>query len=513
MAKRAGTPDKSPLRAWLESLTEEHGLRGPDLARALGPGLRRLWDINVNDDYEDVSSRVATEFERAISKLEGSPGQPSEYCQTVARVSFNLGYREIWKYSLPGRQKWLNTRPGARGRQMGGPPRVSIDSQQTCMCEVYSLIEETFMADWKLRFSDEPFPNDVPMSYMAASGKGIYSKIVTSPAAKAARSFRSFVRPFWRTPAPAIVPESANGFHARIKSFLRRRPVLSGFGVVAVVAVLVVGTTVLVAPTSHTPAARAVPESILRTTLLSATSIASDLGAAFPAALSAKASDYVTRLHNGVNATGYDQFFQDEMNDGAYAAGGLSVKVELEGIVDDEVTVTDIRVTNLKREPLPLGTLITLTTGGAGPYYVLYYSLDQPVPIASKEEPQAGKPVQPFVTEESMGISKGNKVTVDLNLEAQTVAVTFDVAIDFEYQGQKYTQILHRTPSGQPFRTAALVCDKDPIQRNAGVTLAELTLVKNLRYGRVYKFASTLDASGNYTLESVDPNSFATACY
>ncbi len=250
------------------------------------------------------------------------------------------------------------------------------------------------------------------------------------------------------------------------------------------------------------------PQSLLRATLL-ATGTDSAYGGIFPAQLSTKADSYVDKLSKAPNDADYERIFQDELSDGAYAAGGIRVNIALEVLADGEISLYDIKPVNIKHEAVPLDTLVLLSLGH-GPAAKVQVSLDQAVPVAM--DVGSGHP-QRFGASEMMGLSKASKGVIDAAFNTQTVAETFDIELSYEYQGQKYTQVLHRAPDGKPFRAAALLC-KERLQTPAPeVSSAELERLRTLRYRRVVGLDSTGNTAGNYAVKNIDPNDFAGRCY
>jgi hypothetical protein len=118
-----------------------------------------------------------------------------------------------------------------------------------------------------------------------------------------------------------------------------------------------------------------------------------------------------------------------------------------------------------------------------------------------------------FGAEEVMGLSKNAKGFIDVAFTTQAVAETFDISINYEYQGTPYTQILHRTSDGKPFRVAALMC-ADRLKTPAPeVGATQLERLRALRYNKVIGLDPAIDAAGNYSIKTIDPNIFAARCY
>jgi hypothetical protein len=260
-------------------------------------------------------------------------------------------------------------------------------------------------------------------------------------------------------------------------------------GLVSVALAVVVGIVVAFGlfGDSDQPEARATADNLLRATVIPIAT-RTNLTTAFPDSLADKAKEHLQRLRSSGGSSSPDKEFESELDDGAYAVGGSSlIRVEIEGLVDGEVTITDVRLDNLKRDPLPLNALIYREFGGGDRPREMFFSLDQQMPVAMHEPPYAGSQAREFRQVERIGISRGGKETLLLTMMTQTTAATFNVAIDYEYEGKLYTQTLYRTSSGRSFRMAPQVCGRPSEKRLlVGAKQQDLDKVRSQKYANVY---------------------------
>ncbi|MEV6831886.1 hypothetical protein [Amycolatopsis sp. NPDC051102] len=476
----------SSLQLQLLTLANRGGVLRKDLPKLLTcelDDLRRSWKLHVGADLdkirktdlgklqEEIRNRLRQHLEKMLAQGVVSEHRPADV--DIFRLSFNYSFNidvppPYW--SRPKLERQGHVRNFAKGGRGTSPRAVQRKLERAC-----EAIAEQMLA------TDE-FTANVPVSLL----KKVADRDEQAPAEEDSSNAPD---------EPTAAPEA--------KPFWRRRRVL--FGALGVTVALLVAAGVMIASRGETPLD---PQSLLRATVL-ATGTDSAYGGIFPTQLSAKADSYVDKLSKAPNDADYERIFQGELSDGAYAAGGIRVNIALEVLVDGEISLYDIKPVNVKREAIPLDTLVLLSLGH-GPAAKVQVSLDQAVPVAM--DIGSGQP-QRFGASEMMGLSKASKGIIDAAFTAQSVAETFDIELSYEYQGKQYTQVLHRTPDGEPFRAAALLC-KDRLQAPAPeVSAAELERLRTLRYRRVVGLDSTIDAAGNYAVKNIDPNDFAGRCY
>jgi hypothetical protein len=476
--KRRSTPTKlnTSLQLQLQALSMDAGILSEDLPELLENELNdlgRFWELELGPktDLADLQKQVRTKLIGHLTKI--TLHRTSRERRRKFELAFALGFN---LHTYPGAHR---STKAARQKLIEKPDRdgitATLEMARRDLLNAYAAIEKQIL--------DTGFDPQVPVS--------VFKKDVDRDEQGVAEA-ESSSDPDEST----VVPE--------VKPFWRRRRILLAVALGVTLALAVtVGTMVVFRDEASLD-----PQSLLRATILS-TGTDSAYGGIFPSQLKAKAGGYVGKLSNSPNTANYEQIFQDELSDGAYAAGGVRVNITLEVLVDGEVSLYDIKPVHVKREPVPLDTLVLLSLGH-GPSASIQISLDQAVPVAM--DVGSGQPKR-FGSAEMMGLSKGSKGTLDVAFNAQTVAETFDVALSYEYQGKRYTQVLHRTPDGQPFRAAALLCNDRLKAPASEVSSAELERLRTLRYRSVVGLDPTINAAGNYAVKTIDPDDFAARCY
>lgn len=96
---------------------------------------------------------------------------------------------------------------------------------------------------------------------------------------------------------------------------------------------------------------------------------------------------YINYLEQNVKTADFVKLYEGQLNGGAFAAtkGAFVARVELEGLSDAEVTIADVRLDNLKHTQIPLEEFVYVSLGGQDEPRKLYFSLDQPVPLAMNQ--------------------------------------------------------------------------------------------------------------------------------
>lgn len=478
--KHPPTKLTSSLQLQLQALSQEAGILSEDLPLLFANELSDLcghWKLDLTTDLQPLQKQIRKKLLEHLGQMSLYYGSSSNKARQ--REDFKLAFRFGFNIGLHPVQEVLGKEARQALIKTLDPQRKGISSRtaQRYLQIAYVEIEKQMI--------DAGCRSQVPVSVFKGDASPVDGDVVDGDQSdgESEPSIPTPDIPFWR----------------------RRKTLL--LGSIAFVVVMTAATTPFVV-NALKPADKITPESILRATILS-TGTDSAYGGIFPAQLSAKATNYVDKLGSLPKAADYEQVFQNELSDGAYAAGGIRVNIALQVLVDGEISLYDIKPVNVKREPVPLDTVILLSLGH-GPGANIEVSLDQAVPVAM--DVGSGKPTR-FGAAEVMGLSKNNKGSIDAAFTTQTVAETFDIAISYEYQGASYSQVLHRTPDGQPFRAAALMCDSKLQTPVSEVSTAELERLRALRYRKVVGLDPTIDAAGNYTAKTIDPNVFATQCY
>jgi hypothetical protein len=206
-------------------------------------------------------------------------------------------------------------------------------------------------------------------------------------------------------------------------------------------------------------------------------------------------------LYNGDRQTGGRDPFWDAIAEGGYSLGGISVAVELEGEANKQVTVYDVRPTNLRRDPIATNSVVYKHTGGDTTRQ-LRFILDQSTPIALLDDRSNPDYGVPFFKVQRIGLVRDAKETLVLRFVAQAASFAFEIAIDYEVNGKKYTQVV-KDDNGSIFtaRATGALCH---IPQELSET--EKSRLRQLHYDIVY---SEPDVTPQvFTLEPVDPAGF-----
>jgi hypothetical protein len=155
---------RAAIRARVEELAKEAGLKRNGLAASLGEGLCRLWGIDPESDDTSARKGVLPEFEKMIDGIPDS--SPQKYLMLAGRLSFNIStYTEGNAFGYTDRQRCLDKKFRSKNKlsDISGPPRYisrTLNSVIAYTNQVYDRLADVLSEAWCKFAPDEPFPRD-----------------------------------------------------------------------------------------------------------------------------------------------------------------------------------------------------------------------------------------------------------------------------------------------------------------------------------------------------------------
>lgn len=147
-----------------------------------------------------------------------------------------------------------------------------------------------------------------------------------------------------------------------------------------------------------------------------------------------------------------NDYFEHALDAGAFVLTTMVATYTVAGTGDEEVIITDVRPTNVKREPIDPGALIIFAEQG-GDNEQLFFRLDDPALVALNHETN-----EPYFENEHIPLPFGGKKVVALQFVGRQYAYTFDIKIEYEIWGEKHEQIVNH--NGRPFRLIGTSCNE-----------------------------------------------------
>jgi hypothetical protein len=182
---------------------------------------------------------------------------------------------------------------------------------------------------------------------------------------------------------------------------------------------------------------------------------------------------------------------------GAFAAAGAVADIDLFNMSESQVTVHDIRPVNIVRECMPLAALIEYLSEGGDPIEV-HFDMDAESPAA--RDSSTGKPY--FENNPPIAVAPLQQQGFRLSFDTTWGAYSFDVAVDYDIKGIRYTAIFDH--SGTPFRIAANLCP--PAAQLLGLPEASIAHMKSLRFQNIRRRSGA-------GIEVVSPDEEARSCF
>jgi hypothetical protein len=274
---------------------------------------------------------------------------------------------------------------------------------------------------------------------------------------------------------------------------------------VALVSVVGIATTAIFIFTTRSPQSSVNAHALIITVLLM-----SDETNGTSFALPAQPSSSARQLLAPDRATGQLPRYVDfatALGSGGYAVGGLKLQIELQGNVKGQaVTITGVHPASIRRAQPATGALVVQPSQGEGTEQIGFDLDASPTPLARQASLNGALGGAYFDSAHPM-LGYGDKRTFSLDFRARGLSYAFNVAIDYEVQGQTFSQLVNWNDRPLQGRATAYLC---PGPR-PGLPGAEVQHLNQLRYGMVY--AQVLaPGSADFIMERFAPAYFARAC-
>lgn len=436
----------------LRELARDRGVFRDDLTQALNGKLRELsrcWSIHLaGQSLKDVRKLVIGNLKSLTDQLETRPAkqvkitaeQREEQYWHAIRVYFNLPfydkrdeypqevYEPLWEMNLTQRRNWLDN--DARGHL-----KLAVATGQDDLDYAVKKIAQMILA--------AGYAPLVPDSTPSSDGSDTQSRSTDL------------------VPQPQEPNNPPPNSRQPMRSHLR-----VALAAIAAFGLLFAGAAVYdIFFTSSAPSAPAasVDPSKLTVTVLSAVDGESGSSVVFPSATSAAAEYYLglSSLSQAPMIGTPPSVFLGELKAGGYALGGLDLTFNIESTSASTITVYDVRpVFKARKAPLA-GAAIYWPGQGGYTSAQMYFDMDNLVPVA-KSLSKPFKVDGPFFTTQAITVGANNTEEIEAYLEAYEGAYTFDLAIDYELNGKKYTQTF-ALDGNVPFAITADQCgNSDP---------------------------------------------------
>jgi hypothetical protein len=214
------------------------------------------------------------------------------------------------------------------------------------------------------------------------------------------------------------------------------------------------------------------------------------------------AKTFVDRLNGVLNGSREDStsVFSDELKAGAYAAGGITAQVQLQAVSGHEVIIYNVRPVIRQKRDVVTGAVVGFA-GAAGGIHTIWYQLDRSNSVAKDNDPNG----PPFFTTQRIGLTKSNPETLILKFGASAASYDFNIAIDYEVNGQKFSQMVKWDKGGPDLllRASGSVCDR-PMDAQEHATIQS---PPKLGYQQTFRLVSYTDLT-SYQIVPVDPSAF-----
>ncbi|GAA0909017.1 hypothetical protein [Virgisporangium aurantiacum] len=142
---------------------------------------------------------------------------------------------------------------------------------------------------------------------------------------------------------------------------------------------------------------------------------------------------------------------------GGYYAGSVVLQISLQAVGNVPIRVSDVRLSNIKREPPINHTLVAYPTGADEKTFKMTFDLDEPVPVA-KEYSDTGGAGQPFFQNRTLTLNQSDDDVLLLAISVEKWSVSFGVSIDYVVNGQR--GVVEVKDEGRPFRVTGYNCPR-----------------------------------------------------
>jgi hypothetical protein len=144
---------------------------------------------------------------------------------------------------------------------------------------------------------------------------------------------------------------------------------------------------------------------------------------------------------------------------GAAHVGALSLRLTVEGRLNQEIRVLDIRPMLVGQRSAPLdGTLFYIPPQEADPVMNMIFDMDALSPQARAVD-EEGRIAEPFFEKNTISLPEGEQDTIVIRTYSKKFSVAFFVRMQYQIGGEvRHVDIYDH---GKPFRLTAMSCDRD----------------------------------------------------
>jgi hypothetical protein len=191
--------------------------------------------------------------------------------------------------------------------------------------------------------------------------------------------------------------------------------------------------------------------------------------------------------------------FLDMLAAGGYSDGSLQLRVSLEGLRNEKISVHDVKVTGLSRQDIPTGAIVNIP-GQGEPADQMSFRLDEAHPAAHEVRDHQVSTSRYFDSQ-FIELAEGEKKVLVIGFDAMLWAYSFDVTIAYEIGGRLLTQTIPRI-AGQPYRVAGSACY--PAKVLASLSEADHKRLGALRYAVVSSMAEVVTLPNGHVGHRMD---------
>ena len=470
------------LRNTLRLLTINQGVERPDLVQALQGELRELqhyWKLDLTKGVDAVREAVRQRLNSYIGAIQTprqarqpiTVNQRRRQYQQVAQVYFNVTEDpELAKTGLTQRRLWLADNDRSH-------LRIAVSTGQDDFNHALDQIVEQMIASAPARLKAEPASDPTP------------APVAVEPPVQTSRLGKR--RPILVTAGVLVAMALVTGTAYSVLSHGTKTPKSSTQAKGA--------TRPSASSSSSTVASSGIPTGNYLSMTPNIAGYNFDVSAVFPSGSVASAPPDIftqTQVPDGIPSE--SNLPAEEMADGGYLLGGAAVTTDVRAVGTQQVTINNVRVVNLTRLPIVTGKAFIIFGQGGGNEDI-EYMLDDPMPVGISINPGVGYK-QPWGEYRHSTVTSSKDDTITLDFVALQYAYTFNVAFDYEVNGQNYTQVLDGT-NDKPLlmRVSADLCPSTDFRSQ--MSSADLEKLSGLHYSAIRSNVMT----DLYSVATVDP--------
>ncbi|ACU76153.1 hypothetical protein Caci_7324 [Catenulispora acidiphila DSM 44928] len=440
--------EDSDWRKRFRALHQKEGAWREGFYTILGSELCQLWEITESMTPEEVCKQFSTALDLLLpscpypAKSNTYP-DPEEAVQRSLRVTYNTAnVPKLRDYDLPERRHWLE-------HDVPEAFRITESSSEgwlrTAQKTFLPLIEKELIAKGIILKTSGVEPSDEPQVGVEVEQAVGTPKVAESTAADETIS----------TIAVAD-PATDDATESKAKPGRRHRKLVLAPAAVAI------GLAVYAALPDTSPSTRGQSTPSFGATTVAdpnGNPVGSMLGLTvtgvgsldstsfvFPASDTSQAHGVVSQI----NAFGYPNIAQ-ELSAGAYNYGNTLISLKIDDNVPSPVAIYNIRVVSRQVVPTPSGLFVVEPASEPSTDQAAF-DLDATTP---KPQYYASGAFQGDFFDRAFGVDPQDGHTLNIFLKASKASYTYQLAIDYEVVGRRYTQMIPGS-----FQTAASLCDR-----------------------------------------------------